>query len=203
MAILEKESELGLHQTGHNSGVIHAGIYYKPGSLKAKLCVEGARLAYEYCDLKNIPYKRVGKLIVACDKSELDTLYSLYDRSLQNKVPGVKLLKTLEQIQAIEPKCVGLAAIWSPNTGIVDWGLVNRTYGSDFEKQGGRIFTQFEVTKFELNNEDNDHVKQNYPIVITSKNGQQVRSKYVITAAGLYADKIAKLTNGKPIPKIG
>ncbi|KAH7637359.1 l-2-hydroxyglutarate dehydrogenase [Dermatophagoides farinae] len=202
MAILEKENELGIHQTGHNSGVIHAGIYYKPGSLKAKLCVEGSRLAYEYCDEKKIPYKRVGKLIVACDPLEVERLNELYDRSIKNQVQGVELLQSIEQIQAIEPKCVGLAAIWSPNTGIVDWGQVNRSYGKDFKDNGGTIFTKFQVTKFELKTKSSDVESGDYPIMITSKNGQQIHSKYVITAAGLYADKIAQLTNGKKIPKI-
>ncbi|XP_027205029.1 L-2-hydroxyglutarate dehydrogenase [Dermatophagoides pteronyssinus] len=203
MAILEKENELGMHQTGHNSGVIHAGIYYKPGSLKAKLCVEGSQMAYKYCDDKKIPYKRVGKLIVACNALEVERLNELYDRSLKNQVQGVKLLQSIEQIQAIEPKCVGLAAIWSPNTGIVDWGQVNRSYGKDFEQKGGKIFNQFQVIKFELKTKSSDNDSDNnYPIIISSKNGQQIRSKYVITAAGLYADKVAQLTNGKKIPKI-
>ncbi|KPM02267.1 l-2-hydroxyglutarate dehydrogenase, mitochondrial-like protein [Sarcoptes scabiei] len=194
MAILEKESQLGQHQTGHNSGVIHAGIYYKPGSLKAKLCVEGSEATYRFCEEKKIPYKRVGKLIVACDRDEVERLRELYDRSIENKVPGVQLLESPEAIAAIEPKCRGLAAIWSPNTGIVDWGLVNRTYGKDFEERGGKILERFEVVKFDLINDN----KERFPISITSKDGQI----YVITAAGLYADKIAALTNGKKTPKI-
>lgn len=198
MAIVEKEPQIGQHQTGHNSGVIHAGIYYKPGSLKAKLCVEGAKLAYEYLDAKRIPYKKVGKLIVACDETEVVQLEELYKRSLQNKVPGVQMINTLEEIQKIEPNCVGVKAIWSPNTGIVDWGLVNRHYGVDFEQNGGKILTEFQVDQFQLEEENGD-----YPIVITGKDGRQIRSRFVIAAAGLHADKVAQLTNGKQIPKIG
>ncbi|OTF71411.1 l-2-hydroxyglutarate dehydrogenase, mitochondrial-like protein, partial [Euroglyphus maynei] len=103
-------------------------------------------MAYEYCDDKKIPYKRVGKLIVACDPLEVERLNELYDRSIKNQVKGVELLHSIQQIQAIEPKCVGLAAIWSPNTGIVDWAKVNRSFGKDFEEKGGKIFTKFQVT---------------------------------------------------------
>lgn len=197
MAIVEKESRVGQHQTGHNSGVIHAGIYYKPGSLKAKLCVDGARMAYEYFNQNKIPYKKVGKLIVACDETEVDRLKDLYERSLQNKVAGVQMLNSCEEIQKIEPNCVGLKAIWSPNTGIVDWGLVNRHYCDDFEQNGGKLITEFEVEKFQLEQSDTQ-----YPILITGKDGRQVRSRYVIAAAGLHSDKVAQLTNGKSIPKI-
>lgn len=218
MALVEKENELGQHQTGHNSGVIHAGIYYKPGSLKARLCVEGAQLAYEYLDSKSIPYKRCGKLIVACDAVEAGRLDELYDRSLQNKVPGVQLLTSQKEISKIEPNCVGLKyvaliniqmflknpkfrAIWSPNTGIVDWGLVNRSYGDDFQSKGGTILTSFQVTKFD-NLDQSKQATDKYPIRITSKDGRQLQAKYVIAAAGLQADKVAGLTNGKKIPKI-
>lgn len=202
MAILEKEAALGQHQTGHNSGVIHAGIYYKPGSLKARLCVEGSALAYEYLDAKALPYKRCGKLIVATDATEVARLDELWKRALQNRCPGVQLLESAEAIAAIEPNCVGLKAIWSPNTGIVDWGRVNQSYAEDFARGGGQVLTSFEVAKFTTSLETLEKQQNDYPIVITGADGREVRAKYVITAAGLHSDKVAKLTNGKKVPKI-
>ncbi|XP_030745080.1 LOW QUALITY PROTEIN: L-2-hydroxyglutarate dehydrogenase, mitochondrial-like, partial [Sitophilus oryzae] len=193
MAILEKESELAKHQSGHNSGVIHAGIYYKPGSLKAKLCVEGLQLMYKYCDQKKIPYKKVGKLIVATNEVEVKRLADLHDRAIQNKVPDIKLLNGVEEIQKIEPYCVGLQALWSPHTGIIDYTLVTKQYGIDFKEQGGEIHLNFEVNGFE-NSKDN-----NYPVLIKSTDGQQVKSKYVLTCGGLHSDKLAELSGTSKI----
>lgn len=145
MAILEKENKLAMHQSGHNSGVIHAGIYYKPGSLKAKLCVQGLHLSYEYCDAKKIPYKKVGKLIVATNSLEQQRLADLHQRGIENQVPDLQLLKGVEAIKKIEPYCQGVEALWSPHTGIVDWGLVTQHYGKDFTERGGDIHFNFEV----------------------------------------------------------
>lgn len=108
VAVLEKEPEVAMHQTGHNSGVIHAGIYYKPGSLRAKLCVEGMKLTYEFCDKYNIPYRKVGKLIVATNKTEVERLMDLFDRGTKNCVPDLRLIDG-SQIRDYEPYCkVGL-----------------------------------------------------------------------------------------------
>jgi 2-hydroxyglutarate dehydrogenase len=104
--LVEKESFLAGHQTGHNSGVIHAGIYYTPGSLKAKLCVQGLVATYKYCDEHGIPYKKVGKLIVAYTPEQAGRIDGLMDRGIKNNVPGIRLLTTLKEIQEIEPNCV-------------------------------------------------------------------------------------------------
>lgn len=104
VAVLEKEPEVAMHQTGHNSGVIHAGIYYKPGSLRAKLCVEGMKLTYEFCDKYNIPYRKVGKLIVATNKTEVERLMDLFDRGTKNGVPDLRLIDG-SQIRDYEPYC--------------------------------------------------------------------------------------------------
>lgn len=187
---------LAYHQSGHNSGVIHAGIYYKPGSLKAKLCVEGAKLAYEYCDSKNIPYKKVGKLIVAVQESELERLDELYDRGIKN---GVKDLKLVEQneIKDYEPNCTGLKAIWSPHTGIVDWSVVNKSYGDDFTCLGGDVHYNFQVKNFHYDKDDVD-----YPIKLQDKNNKSLKAKYIVTAAGLHSDRLARMTGGSPNPRI-
>lgn len=144
MAILEKEHKLATHQTGHNSGVVHAGIYYKPGSLKAKLCVEGLHLCYKYFDEKQIPHKKVGKLIVATNEIELQRLADLHERGLKNNVAGLKLIEGSE-IQKIEPNCKGLKALWSPHTGIVDFALVTEHYAKDFKELGGNIYLNYQV----------------------------------------------------------
>lgn len=196
MAILEKESVLAKHQTGHNSGVIHAGIYYKPGSLKAKLCVEGMHLMYAYCDEKKIPYKKVGKLIVATDKVEVERLADLHNRAMQNKVPDIKMIDGVDEIQKIEPYCVGLKALWSPHTGIIDYSLVTKQYGVDFKEKGGEIFLNFEVGCFEKSNDSN------YPVLIKSLDGQKVKSKYVLTCGGLQSDKLAELSGCPRAPRI-
>jgi 2-hydroxyglutarate dehydrogenase len=117
LLLVEKENLLATHQTGHNSGVIHAGIYYTPGSLKAKLCVEGMEATYKYCDEHSIPYKKCGKLIVAVNEEEAARLDGLFERGLKNNVKDLKLVDA-KGIRKIEPNCVGLKAIHSPHTGI-------------------------------------------------------------------------------------
>src|SRR3712207_4819572 len=130
LAVLEKERALGRHQTGHNSGVIHSGIYYAPGSLKAKLCVAGAAELMRYCDARGIPWKRCGKVIVATEESELPRLQSLYERGLANEVPGLKLVEA-DELRELEPHVRGVRALWSPNTGIVDYSRVAHAYAED------------------------------------------------------------------------
>ncbi|CAH1173469.1 unnamed protein product [Phaedon cochleariae] len=196
ISIVEKENALAYHQTGNNSGVIHAGIYYKPGSLKAKLCVEGLHLAYKYCDAKNIPYRKVGKLIVASTPSEGKTLLELYERGLQNKVPDLKLIKGQAAIKEIEPLCTGLQAIWSPHTGIVDWGLVTRSYGEDFLQGGGDIYLNFGVRSFQLSED------QDYPVLVVAKSGEVLKAKYVLTCGGLHSDQLAESTGCSRSPRI-
>lgn len=198
IAILEKENRLAVHQSGHNSGVVHAGIYYKPGSLKAKLCVEGLHLSYKYFDEKRIPYKKCGKLIVATTEVEVGRLMDLYERGLANKVPGMQLIDE-EKIQEIEPYCQGLKAIWSPHTGIVDWGSVTGYYGRDFEGAGGDIHLDFEAKKF------SESGLADYPITISGRgdDGERtVQTKYVLTCGGLQSDKLAELTGCPRAPRI-
>ncbi|CAD5120393.1 DgyrCDS8964 [Dimorphilus gyrociliatus] len=197
--VLEKEDKLAAHQSGNNSGVIHAGIYYVPGSLKAKLCVEGLRLAYEYCDANNVPYKKCGKLIVATQPDELPRLANLHERGLKNDVPDLKLIENEEGIREIEPNCRGLKALHSPHTGIVDWAEVSRSYGKNFEKSGGKIFLNHEVTGFRESGMTDD----DFPVEISLKSQPyKIRTRYVITCTGLQSDKVAALSGGTPHPKI-
>ncbi len=145
VVVLEREPAVGFHQTGHNSGVIHAGIYYAPGSLKAQLCVAGARELYEYCERRGLPAERCGKLIVATDPAELPRLEELERRGLANGVPGLRRLRG-EEIAEIEPHARGVAALHSPSTGIVDFAAVARAYAEDVTAVGGRVVTGCAVT---------------------------------------------------------
>src|SRR4029077_14757708 len=136
LAVLDKEPSVGQHQTGHNSGVLHSGIYYAPGSLKAKLCVEGQRELYAYCAQKGIPTDRCGKVIVASDESELPRLENLLQRGQAHGVEGLEVIGP-GRLREVEPYCAGVKALWSPNTGIVDYSLVTRAYAADVSESGG------------------------------------------------------------------
>ncbi|MBV9440256.1 MAG: L-2-hydroxyglutarate oxidase [Candidatus Eremiobacteraeota bacterium] len=191
VANVEKEDVWSKHQTGHNSGVIHSGIYYKPGSLKAKLCTEGRKLAWHYCDRKRIPYKNVGKLIVATDESELGRLQDLWDRGQANGVEGLEMLDAAE-IAEREPHCRGIKAIFSPVTGIVDWGVVARSYGDDAKAMGADMYLGHEVRSIERRGD----------VTVLGTPKGEVQARAVITCGGLYADKLAKMTGGERDPKI-
>ncbi|XP_072938686.1 L-2-hydroxyglutarate dehydrogenase, mitochondrial [Epargyreus clarus] len=195
IALVEKEKRFAYHQSGNNSGVIHAGIYYKPGSLKAKLCVEGLNLSYKYLDEKGIKYSKCGKLIVATNRSEIPRLLDLYDRGIKNGVKDIKLLDTNE-LREVEPKCKGIQALWSPHTGIVNWGEVTESYVKDFEKCGGKTYLNFEVSKFV----DVDDAE--YPVMLTNNKKLSIKAKYVLTCCGLQSDTVAVLTGCPEEPKI-
>ncbi|XP_026751877.2 L-2-hydroxyglutarate dehydrogenase, mitochondrial [Galleria mellonella] len=195
IAIVEKEKKYASHQSGNNSGVIHAGIYYKPGSLKAKLCVRGLQLTYKYLDEKGIRYSKCGKLIVATQRAEVPRLLDLYERGLKNGVKDIQLLDNKE-MHEIEPNCKGIQAVWSPHTGIVSWEEVTNSYIKDFVKSGGKSYLNFEVTKF-VEAEDAD-----YPVMIIDNKGSAIQAKYVLTCCGLHSDTIAVLTGCPEEPKI-
>jgi 2-hydroxyglutarate dehydrogenase len=195
IAILEKENQFAHHQSGNNSGVIHAGIYYKPGSLKAKLCVKGMNMSYKYLDMKGIKYIKCGKLIVATQRSEVPRLLSLYERGLQNGVKDIQLMDGKE-LKEIEPHCRGVQALWSPHTGIVNWAEVTNSYVKDFEECGGKTYLNFEVTKF-MEAEEAD-----YPVMMIDSKGSVIQAKYVLTCCGLHSDTVAVLTGCPEEPKI-
>src|SRR3954463_11775487 len=138
--VLERERSVGMHQTGHNSGVIHQGVYYRPGSLKSRLCREGADAMYRYCDEHGIAALPLGKLVVARGEDELDRLDELERRSRANGVPGVARVAG-EDIPEIEPHVRGVAALHSPRTGAVDYGAVARSLRQDVVASGGRVST--------------------------------------------------------------
>jgi len=192
IAVFEKEKELAAHQTGHNSGVIHSGIYYKPGSFKAKLCVKGKNMLWRYCDEKGIPYKNVGKLIVATNEAEVARLQDVYQRGLQNDPEAGFELIGPEQIKEIEPNCVGLQAVKSPKTGIVDYRQVSRAYAEDAKQHGADIYTGAGVERISQDGNTS---------VLTTTRGD-FSAKYIISCAGLHADRVARMTGSEPSPKI-
>ncbi|HET7814743.1 MAG TPA: L-2-hydroxyglutarate oxidase, partial [Candidatus Baltobacteraceae bacterium] len=191
LAVLEKEPEVSKHQTGHNSGVIHSGIYYTPGSLKARLCTEGRRSLWKYCDAKGIEYRQVGKLIVATEESEIPRLEALWERGHANGIENLEMLDAAG-IREREPHCAGIKAIFSPVTGIVDYGQVARSYAADIKEAGGEILTGRKVTAI---------TRKNGTTLISSTGGD-VEARSVITCGGLQSDRLAKMTGGGGDPKI-
>ncbi|XP_053567084.1 L-2-hydroxyglutarate dehydrogenase, mitochondrial [Bombina bombina] len=200
---MEFENFTAAHQTGHNSGVIHSGIYYTPGSLKARLCVRGSTLCYQYCDQKGISYKQCGKLIVAVDHSEIPRLQALYERGLQNNVRGLRIINA-QQIREKEPYCRGVMAIDSPYTGIVNYTQVSEAYKNDFRDAGGSVLTDFEVTDIEMVKESpaGSEGGIEYPIVIRNTKSEEVHCKYVVTCAGLFSDRLSQASGCSPEPRI-
>eukprot|EP01047_Picozoa_sp_COSAG01_P044276 COSAG01_NODE_3989_length_5461_cov_21.135660_5_plen_513_part_00 len=200
MIVLEKESTLASHQTGHNSGVIHSGVYYKPGSLKAKLCVEGNRRTYEYCADRDITIRKTGKLIVAVDDSEVGRLKDIFERGKQNGVPGIEYLHGADKVKEIEPHCNGVAAVRTPSTGIVDWLEVALSYAEDFKKAGGTVEVGKEVVKFDV-------VDENNSVVISANatgipESYQICAKHAVVCGGLHADRLAGMSGCDSQPQI-
>lgn len=191
LAVVDKEPSVGQHQTGHNSGVIHSGIYYKPGSLKAKLCTAGARLMYEFCDSHGIPAQRCGKLIVATHGSELPALAELHRRGTANGVPDLELVGPA-RIRELEPHCAGVKAIWSPSTGIVDFLRVAEAMAGDVGKLGGEIMTGRAVTGLTPRGDG---------IQVRTALGDLTAAR-VLACAGLWADRVARMSGASAEPRI-
>ena len=191
LMILEKEADIARHQSGHNSGVIHSGIYYAPGSLKARACVSGAARMMAYCDEHEIPYRLCGKMIIATEEEELPRLDALYERGQANGVPGLEMIGP-GRLKEIEPHAVGLKALWSPNTGIVDYRRVARSYAKEIEQAGGEIQTSTEVIGFEHRSD---------ATLVQTDRGDFEASR-VVTCAGMWADRVARLGGGDREPEI-
>jgi L-2-hydroxyglutarate oxidase LhgO len=180
--VVEKEAQVAAHQTGHNSGVIHSGIYYKPGSLKAQLCVSGARKMEAFCEENNIPYNLIGKVIVATSPDELPRLQMLYERAKANGVPGVIEIAP-EQLREIEPHATGLKGLHSPRTGIVDYKDVCNTLRRIIEQQGVTVRTGAKVVG----------ITQSSNEVTMQTTQGDIAARYVVNCAGLYSDVVARM----------
>ena len=181
--LIEKEKSFASHQTGHNSGVIHAGVYYQPGSLKAKFCREGLEETINFCDLHNIPYENCGKLLVATSEVELARMDVLFERCKQNNIE-VELIDQ-EQLRKIEPNINGIGAILVKSTSIVNYQSVTKKMIEQYEALGGEYLLDTEVVNL---TEDSDSIE-----IIT--NNETLKSRYLISCAGLMADRIAKMLN--------
>src|SRR5699024_9696190 len=192
IAVLEKEKDIALHQTGNNSGVIHSGIYYPPGSFKARFAMQGSEEMQKFCKKHKIKYDMCGKLIIATKKEELPLLENLYQRGLENKLAIEKISDT--KMKEIEPYASGIAAIHVPQAGIVNYREVSRKFAEIIRNNEGKILLQTEFTRM-YETDEKVHIETN--------RGDCV-AKLVINCAGLHSDRVAKqagyLTNMKIIP---
>jgi L-2-hydroxyglutarate oxidase len=185
--LIEAEKELASHQTGNNSGVIHSGLYYKPGSLKAKNCTEGRELLYKFCDKNNIEYVRCGKIVVANTYSEINTMEALFNRGVANGLKGIKKLSSAE-IKEFEPHAKGISGLFVPQTGIVDYTKVTNAYARLFLENDGIIETNCKFLSLKILN--------NELVLVTTKG--EIKTKFIVNCGGLNSDKIAKLCGVNP-----
>jgi len=191
LVLLDKEPKIAAHQTGHNSGVIHSGIYYKPGSLKARLTVEGARLMKAFCTEHGIHWEPCGKLIVATDDRELGRLQSLHERGQANGLSGLKVLEASE-VKGYEPHCRAVRALLVPETGIVDYVQVAGKMGELLKARGVEIMTGAGVTAIRRTGQG--------LVLETARGG--VESRFLVNCAGLYSDEVARLMGIRPEVRI-
>lgn len=184
--VLEKESQIAAHQTGHNSGVLHSGLYYRPGSLKARLCVEGRAAMVQFCQEHAIPYEICGKIIVATEERELPGLQELLRRGHANGVAGLRELNSSE-IREIEPRASGIRGIHVPTTGITDFRIVAQKYAELIESAGGTVLTRHAVVG----------ARHEPGTVVLETEGGAVHTRFAINCAGLQSDRIATLTGAR------
>lgn len=187
VVVLEKEAQLAAHQTGNNSGVIHSGLYYKPGSLKAKECVQGRNELYDFCERQNIPFERCGKVVVATLNQEFSTLEELERRGQANGLRGIRRLGP-EQIRELEPHVHGIAGLFVPETGIVDFTSVVQAYARLVQEQGGHIQLNAEVKS----------VFQQSDGLILETHHDTIHSRHLINCGGLHCDRIARICGLDP-----
>lgn len=184
LALIEKEDRLCKHQTGNNSGVIHSGLYYKPGSLKALNCINGYNMLLDFCNKEDIPYELCGKVVVATDDFQKPLLENLYNRGLENGLDKIEKI-SIEQLKEIEPHVNGIAALNVPYTGIIDYVAVAEKYGEKIRAAGGEIFLGEKV--IDIKEEGGKS------IIETSK--QTLEASLVVNCGGLYSDRLARKTS--------
>lgn len=191
LAVVDKEPDVAQHQTGNNSGVIHSGLYYRPGSLKAELCVGGADRLVAFCEEHGIPHTRDGKVVVAGNDDQIPALENLYERGVANGLRGIRRLGK-EELHEVEPHVAGVAGLHVPTTGTVDFGVVARTIAELLEVAGVDIVTSFEVGAVEARSSD---------VVLRSPSGEIVAGA-VVNCAGLFADRLAIAAGADPPVRI-
>jgi L-2-hydroxyglutarate oxidase LhgO len=187
LLLVEKEDRVGRHQSGHNSGVIHSGVYYKPGSLKAKLCVEGATAMVEFCREHDIPHQVCGKVIVATQERELPRLEELRRRGEANGLEGLRLIGA-DELREIEPHACGLQALVVPSTGITDYAAVCEKYAEIISLQGGTILTSTAVTGLKRHTDE----------IVVQTSGGAFSARFLINCAGLFSDRISRMADDDP-----
>ncbi len=192
VTLVEKEDALATHQTGHNSGVLHAGLYYAPGSLKARLCREGKADLETFAEAHDIPVERCGKLVVAVDAGELPRLAALRERATANGVPGLEEVDAA-RIREIEPHAAGVRGLWSPGTAIVDFRRVALAIADDLRARGAEIATSWPVSRI---------LTRGSEVVVAESGGDERVASLVVACAGLQADRIARLTGDDDEPRI-
>ncbi|MET8482601.1 L-2-hydroxyglutarate oxidase [Streptomyces tendae] len=191
VVVFDKEQRVALHQTGHNSGVVHAGIYYPPGSLKADLCVRGVSLLREYCQDRELPYRETGKLVMAVHQDELGRMENLYERARHNHVPDLRKV-TRDEIKELEPHAGGIAALHSPRTAITDYPAIAREFARDVADFGGEVRLGFPVTGIST-----------VPGGVEVASGpERVSVDRLILCAGLHSDSVARLAQDGAEPRI-
>lgn len=191
VTLLEKEDRLAAHQSGHNSGVVHAGLYYEPGSLKARLCRRGVGLLKEFCLARGLPYEECGKLVVALDAAETDRLRAIHERAVANGVPGVQLLGPAG-IRDVEPNAAGVAALHSPATAVVDYAAIARTLADDVTAAGGDVRLGCRVLGL---------AEDGTGVTVETSRGR-LRAGRVVVCAGLQSDRLARAAGGARRPTI-
>ncbi|MDO8189130.1 L-2-hydroxyglutarate oxidase [Conexibacter sp. JD483] len=194
LAVIDKEPAVGAHQTGHNSGVIHAGIYYQPGSLKARLCVEGAAALFDYCEQREIALDRCGKVIVALHERELGRLEELERRGRANGVPGLRRVDAAG-LRELEPHAAGVAALHSPNTAIVDFPAVARALADDVRAAGGELLLGTEIVSAERR-------AGGAGLLLRGADGRETVARRAVFCAGLWADRVARAAGADADPRI-
>ena len=192
MTVVEKEAELATHQTGHNSGVLHAGLYYAPGSLKARLCREGKADVEAFAEAHDIPFDHCGKLVVALDDGELPRLAALRERALANGVPGLEDVGR-ERILEIEPHAAGIQGLWSPGTGIIDFRRVALAMADEIAARGAEIVTSWPASDIDTRGPE---------VVVRGPEGEERVASLVVACAGLHADRLARMTGDDDDPRI-
>jgi L-2-hydroxyglutarate oxidase len=191
VTVLEKEPELARHQTGRNSGVVHAGLYYTPGSLKARLCRRGVELLSEFCAANGLTYDRCGKVVVALDQTELGRLEAIGERAVANGVPGVRMIGR-EELAELEPHVQGIAALHSPSTAVVDFGAVTRRLADDAAARGAGIRTGVAVRG----------IRQDGAGVEVDAGGARLRFDALVICGGLHTDRLARLAGDDDDPRV-
>lgn len=192
VTVLEKEPRIAAHQSGHNSGVIHSGVYYMPGSLKARLCVDGSRAIYEYCSLKGIPALRVGKVIVAARSDELPRLYGLAKRAEANGIEGCRVVGA-QELRTLEPHCTGIEALHVPVTGITDYTVIAQAFAEDVRSAGGELGLNTRITAIHADDAS---------VHVRTSSGETIQTRHLLVCGGLQADRLAQLSGGSSAPAI-